>query len=120
MNIDLAFTKKKVIIFAALVSVITFVFTMIFLFATQKPVEKEITYDEVDFSRMVKPEVYNFYLKEEPLLTLNPEYYLLRERMKKWSQEQVDTFWILPYDIIIDGIRQKNEQHIEEMLREIP
>ena len=48
------------------------------------------------------------------------DYYLFRKRFESWSEEQVDRFWIPLHDITIDILVKKNDELVEELLKDIP
>jgi len=48
------------------------------------------------------------------------DYYLFRKRFKYWSKEQVDRFWIPLHGITVDILVKKNDELVEELLKDIP
>ena len=48
------------------------------------------------------------------------DYYLFRKRFESWSEEQVDRFWSPLHDITIDILVKKNDELVEELLKDIP
>lgn len=50
----------------------------------------------------------------------SPEPYLLRPRLERWREEQVDRYWIPLEDIARDLVRRENDRRIEELFEGIP
>ena len=48
------------------------------------------------------------------------EPYLLRPRLERWREEQVDRFWIPLEDIAADLVRRENDRRIEQLFEDIP
>ena len=48
------------------------------------------------------------------------ETYLLREQMERWSDEQVNKFWIPLDEIALDIIIEENDRRIEDIFKDIP
>lgn len=48
------------------------------------------------------------------------DYYLFRKQFESWSKEQVDRFWIPLHDITLDILVKKNDELVEELLKDIP
>jgi hypothetical protein len=49
-----------------------------------------------------------------------PGPYLLRSPLKRWSEEQVDRFWIPLKEIALDLVQRENDRRIEELFEGIP
>jgi hypothetical protein len=49
-----------------------------------------------------------------------PEPYLLRQRLERWQEEQVNRYWIPLEEIAADLIRRENDRRIEELFMDIP
>jgi hypothetical protein len=50
----------------------------------------------------------------------DPEPYLLRQRLERWQEEQVNRYWIPLEEIAADLIRRENDRRIEELFEDIP
>ncbi len=48
------------------------------------------------------------------------EPYLLRPRLERWREEQVNRYWIPLQDIAADLVRRENDRRIEELFEDIP
>ena len=48
------------------------------------------------------------------------ETYLLREKMERWSDEQVNKFWIPLDEIALDILMEENDRRIEDIFKDIP
>lgn len=48
------------------------------------------------------------------------EPYLLRPRLERWQEEQVNRYWIPLADIAADLVRRENDRKIEELFEDIP
>jgi len=46
--------------------------------------------------------------------------YLLREPLSRWSNEQVQRYWISLRDIAVERVRQENDRRIRELLQGVP
>ena len=117
----LRLTKHKIIIFGAAISVVTLIITLLVFFGSGSVSagrEQPVTFPKEQPS--TKLSVYDFLLEEQPVVSLEPEYYLLRKPLPKWEPEQVEKYWIMPQDIIIETIKQKNSRNLEDVLKQIP
>ena len=47
-------------------------------------------------------------------------FYLLRERFDRWTDDQINRFWIPPETIVEDLLKQRNDRLIEEILKSVP
>ena len=50
----------------------------------------------------------------------SPGPYLLRPRLERWREEQVNRYWIPLEDIASDLVRRENDRRIEELFEGIP
>jgi hypothetical protein len=50
----------------------------------------------------------------------NPGPYLMRPRLERWQEEQVNRYWIPLEDIAADLVRRENDRRIEKLFEEIP
>jgi hypothetical protein len=48
------------------------------------------------------------------------EPYLLRPRLERWREEQVNRYWIPLEEIALDLVRRENDRRIEELFEGIP
>ena len=46
--------------------------------------------------------------------------YLLRPRLDRWREEQVNRYWIPLEDIALDLVRRENDRRIEKLFEDIP
>ena len=59
------------------------------------------------------------------LLPENPDVggsgpYLLRQRLERWSEQQVQRYWIPLEDIALDLVVKENDRRIESLFEDIP
>ena len=50
----------------------------------------------------------------------SPEPHLLRPRLERWREEQVNRYWIPLEDIAADLVRRENDRRIEKLFEDIP
>ena len=50
----------------------------------------------------------------------SPEPHLLRPRLERWQEEQINRYWIPLEDIARDLIRRENDRRIEELFEGVP
>jgi hypothetical protein len=50
----------------------------------------------------------------------SPEPHLLRPRLERWQEEQVNRYWIPLEDIALDLVRRENDRRIEKLFEDIP
>jgi len=50
----------------------------------------------------------------------SPEPHLLRAKLERWQEEQVNRYWIPLADIASDLIRRENDRRIEKLFEDIP
>jgi hypothetical protein len=60
------------------------------------------------------------FLLETPEPPPQPRVYLFRERMPRWSGEQVRKYWIPVNEAVLRILRRENDRRTEELLREVP
>jgi hypothetical protein len=46
--------------------------------------------------------------------------YLLRNPQPRWSQEQVDRYWVPPRQIVTELLARENDRAVGELLEEVP
>jgi len=66
------------------------------------------------------PYITDIVIPEEFTLTGGERWYFSREPLKRWSQDQVDLFWIDPGKIGIDLMTEESNNVIKELVEEIP
>ena len=66
------------------------------------------------------PYITDIVIPEEFTLTGGERWYFSREPLKRWSQDQVDLFWIDPGEIGIDLMTEESNNAIEKLVEEIP
>lgn len=49
-----------------------------------------------------------------------PAIYPFRERMSRWTKEQVRRYWIPLEQVVLDIVSKENDRRIEELLKGIP
>ena len=62
----------------------------------------------------------DFLLPEAPAPAKAPPYYLFRQRLPRWSKEQVERYWIPPRDVAADVLRKVNDATMEKFFEQIP
>lgn len=63
--------------------------------------------------------VQDFLLPESPAVDGSGPY-LLRQRLDRWSEEQVQRYWIPLEDIALDLVVEENDRRIESLFEDIP
>ena len=66
------------------------------------------------------PYITDIVIPEEFTLTGGERWYFSREPLKKWSENQVDLFWIDPAEIGIDLMKEESDRIIREFVAELP
>jgi hypothetical protein len=60
------------------------------------------------------------FLLETPEPPPQPRVYLFRERMPRWTEEQVQKYWVPVNEAVLRILRRENDRRTEELLREVP
>jgi hypothetical protein len=60
------------------------------------------------------------FILPEPVEGDSGQPYLLRPRLDRWGEEQVNRHWIPLEDIALDLVRRENDRRIEELFEGIP
>jgi hypothetical protein len=60
------------------------------------------------------------FLLEAPEPPPRPGIYLFRERLPRWTQPQVERYWIPVNEAVLRLLRRENDRRTEELLREVP
>ena len=50
----------------------------------------------------------------------SPEPHLLRPKLERWQEEQVNRYWVPLEDIARDLVRRENDRRIEKLFEDIP
>ncbi len=59
-------------------------------------------------------------IPEEYTQLYQQEWHPYREVHSRWSEEQIDSFWIDPQDLIEEVLQKKSDREVEEFFKEIP
>jgi hypothetical protein len=76
------------------------------------------TQAKIEIGDLLLPEDVQNPLREPQPATTPP--YLLRPRMSRWSDEQVQRYWIPLEEIAIERIKQENDRRIEALFEGVP
>lgn len=60
------------------------------------------------------------FLFEEVRPAALPEVYLFRRRQERWSEAQVQRYWVPPEELILEILVRENDRRIDRLLEEIP
>ena len=60
------------------------------------------------------------FLLEAPEAPPQPRLHLFRERLPRWTEQQVQRYWIPVNEAMLRILRRENDRRIEELLREVP
>ena len=60
------------------------------------------------------------FLLEAPEPAPQPRIYLFRERLPRWTEQQVRRYWVPVNDAVLRILRRENDRRTEELLREVP
>jgi len=66
-----------------------------------------------------RPAVHDFILEIEPP-EAKPKIHLFRERLSRWSEEQVKRYWIPLEQVALDILQRENDKRMEELFQGIP
>jgi hypothetical protein len=61
----------------------------------------------------------DFFL-EAPEPPPQPRVYLFRERMPRWTEQQVKRYWVPVNEAVLRILRRENDRRTDELLREVP
>ncbi len=60
------------------------------------------------------------FLLEVPEPPPQPRVYLFRERLPRWTEQQVQRYWVPVSEAVLRILRRENDRRTEELLREVP
>ncbi len=60
------------------------------------------------------------FLLEAPEPPPQPRLHLFRERLPRWTEQQVRRYWIPVNEAVLRILRRENDRRTEELLREVP
>ena len=60
------------------------------------------------------------FLLEAPEPAPQPRIYLFRERLPRWTEQQVRRYWVPVNEAVLRILRRENDRRTEELLREVP
>ena len=78
---------------------------------------RQVESTEVDFEL---PYITEIIIPEEFTLTGGERWYFSREPLNKWTEEQVEVFWIDPAEIGIDLMKEESDNAVQEFVEELP
>jgi hypothetical protein len=60
------------------------------------------------------------FLLEAPEPPPQPRIYLFREPLPRWTEQQVERYWVPVNEAVLRILQRENDRRIEELLREVP
>ncbi len=60
------------------------------------------------------------FILEVPEPPPQPRIYLFRERLPRWTEQQVRRYWIPVNEAVLRILRRENDRRTEQLLREVP
>jgi hypothetical protein len=60
------------------------------------------------------------FLLEAPEPPPQPRIYLFRERLPRWTEQQVQRYWVPVNEAVLRILQRENDRRTEELLREVP
>ena len=60
------------------------------------------------------------FLLEAPEPPPQPRVYLFRERLPRWTEQQISRYWVPVNEAVLRILRRENDRRTEELLREVP
>ncbi len=60
------------------------------------------------------------FILEAPEPPPQPRIYLFRERLPRWTEQQVRRYWIPVNEAVLRILRRENDRRTEQLLREVP
>lgn len=86
----------------------------------QEPMTQEYRPRQEDNSRFSTPveqlTLSDFVFHDSRDTLVKPRYYYYRESSGKWTQDEVDRFWVPTQEVILDTVYHENDRQIRELL----
>jgi hypothetical protein len=60
------------------------------------------------------------FILEEPVEDPQPDIFFFRPRFSRWSQEQVERFWVPPDEVLLEHLSRENDERIEKLFEGAP
>jgi hypothetical protein len=60
------------------------------------------------------------FILEEPVEEPQPEIYFVRPQFSRWSEEQVERFWVPLDEVLLEHLRRENDARIEKLFEGVP
>jgi hypothetical protein len=119
----LSITKSKLVLFLSVTLSLALIISLVMILAftcQQKPIaSKKNMKNSQETTRIASITVNDFLFEDHPLDIKEPKYYLFRERMKQWTQEQVHQFFIPQEEILRNYFEKKNDNRVKEFFESI-
>ena len=100
------------------VSLLAVLITILVLLPGRDRLPREQTSGESE--AVFLPDISDLAIPDEFTLTGSDTWAYARERPKRWTQEQVDRFWIDPAEISLDILEKETDALVRELMEKIP
>jgi hypothetical protein len=113
----LSITKNKLVLFLVITLSVAFVIClfMISVYACQPKAAVEPASSISQMDKEARVSVNDFLFEEYALYAKESKYYLFREQMKEWSEEQVKKYFTPAEEILRDFYKKENDNTVREM-----
>ncbi len=64
--------------------------------------------------------VWELEIPDEYVITGPEPWYVYREGVRRWSDDQIDRFWIDPVEIRIERLREETDARVEDFFENLP
>lgn len=118
----LSITRNKLVLLLSVTLSLALIISLVMILAftcQQKPIAKKNMKNLQETSGIASITVNDFMFEDHPLDIKEPKYYLFRERMKQWTQEQVHQFFIPQEEILRNYFEKKNDNRVKEFFESI-
>jgi hypothetical protein len=60
------------------------------------------------------------FILEEPVEEPQPEIFFFRPQFSRWTEEQVERFWVPLDEVLLEHLRRENDRRIEKLFEGVP